>query len=150
MLEEIKVPIIKLPVANGLDLPDYATPFSAGMDLLAAINVKLKIDPGQRAIINTGICIGLPLGFEAQVRSRSGLAAKNGIFVLNSPGTIDADYRGEIMVILQNLGDKMFMISRGMKIAQLVVAPVVKVAWENVNQLTDSVRGEGGLGSTGV
>jgi dUTP pyrophosphatase len=150
MQDIISVPIMRLPNAKGLDLPKYATEFSAGMDLLAAIPGKVKLNPGERITIKTGIGIGLPIGYEAQVRSRSGLASKDGVIVLNSPGTIDADYRGEIMVILYNTGDKMIMISRGMRIAQLVVAPVSKVIWNDLDGLNQTSRGAGGLGSTGL
>lgn len=150
MQDIISIPIMKLPNAKGLELPKYATEQSAGMDLLAAIPGTLKLNPGEREVIKTGIGIGLPPGYEAQVRSRSGLAAKDGVIVLNSPGTVDADYRGEIMVILYNAGGKMFMINRGMRIAQLVVTKVSKVVWNDLSQPDQTKRGAGGLGSTGL
>ena len=146
----IQVPIIRMPHGQGLDFPQYATPMSAGMDLVAAISGKQMLAPGARDSIKTGIAIGLPPGFEAQVRPRSGLAAQNGITVLNSPGTIDADYRGEIMVILYNTSKENFVISRGMRIAQLVVAPVARVFWQDAAALAETQRGTGGFGSTGV
>jgi len=131
-------------------LPEYATAQSAAVDLQAAIDGKLVLEPGKRAMVETGIAIALPAGFEAQVRPRSGLAAKNGVTVLNSPGTIDADYRGEIKVILINHGDVAFEIERGMRIAQLVVAPVTQVSWNAVADLDETARGAGGFGSTGT
>jgi dUTP pyrophosphatase len=143
------VPITRLPHADGLDLPAYATAASAGLDLAAAVREEVEIAPGGRALIPTGFAIALPAGFEAQVRPRSGLALKHGITVLNSPGTIDADYRGEIGVILVNFGTTPFRIARGMRIAQLVIAPVTHVTWKAVDALSDSVRGAGGFGSTG-
>lgn len=146
----ISVPITQLPHAQDLSLPEYATAHSAGLDLLAAVDGGVVIDPGERLLIPTGIAIALPEGFEAQVRPRSGLALKHGIALANSPGTIDADYRGEIGVIIINLGHKPFAITRGMRIAQLVVAPVARVAWQPVEALTDSARGTGGFGSTGT
>jgi len=143
------VSITRLPHADGLDLPAYATKASAGLDLAAAVREEVEIAPGGRALIPTGFAIALPAGFEAQVRPRSGLALKHGITVLNSPGTIDADYRGEIGVILANLGATPFRIARGMRIAQLVVAPVTHVTWKAVDALSESLRGAGGFGSTG-
>lgn len=133
-----------------LPLPAYATEQSAAVDLQAAISGTVVIEPGQRAMVETGIAIALPAGFEAQVRPRSGLAAKNGVTVLNSPGTIDADYRGEIKVILINHGDAAFTIDRGMRIAQMVIAPVTQVGWNVVDDLDATARGAGGFGSTGV
>ena len=120
-MEKLKIPLVRLPNSAGLDLPQRATLDSAGMDLLAAIDIPIEIDPGSHCIIPTGISIELPKGFEAQVRPRSGLAAKHGITILNSPGTIDPDYRGEIGAIIINLGNSSFEIIRGMRIAQLVV-----------------------------
>jgi dUTP pyrophosphatase len=143
------VAITRLPHADGLDLPAYATPASAGLDLAAAVAHDVTIAPGGRALIPTGYAIALPPGFEAQVRPRSGLALKHGITVLNSPGTIDADYRGEIGVILANFGAEPFTITRGARIAQLVVAPVARVAWVESRDLPKSARGAGGFGSTG-
>jgi len=144
------VPIRRLPHGAGLPLPAYATAMSAGVDLLAAVTEPVVLEPGGRAAIPSGIAIALPPGYEAQVRPRSGLAMKHGITVLNSPGTIDADYRGEIGVILVNLGDAPFGIERGMRIAQMVVAPVNTVAWSEVESLPGSGRGDGGFGSTGT
>lgn len=146
---EIPVAVQRLPHAAGLALPAYATAHAAGMDLRAAIDEALVLAPGERVLIPTGLAIALPEGFEAQVRPRSGLALKHGISVLNTPGTIDADYRGEIGVILINLGDVPFHIERGDRIAQLIVAPVTRIAWQELNELPDSHRGGGGFGSSG-
>jgi dUTP pyrophosphatase len=145
----IDVSVRRLDHAADLPLPEYATTDSAGVDLLAAVETVVVLRPGARATIPTGIAIALPPGFEAQVRPRSGLAARHGITLLNSPGTIDADYRGEIGVILVNLGDQDFTVERGMRIAQMVVAPVSAVAWSEVDELPASQRGGGGFGSTG-
>jgi dUTP pyrophosphatase len=131
-------------------LPAYATPGAAGMDLLAAVAAPVTIDPGRRALIPTGLAIALPPGFEMQVRPRSGLALRNGIVLPNSPGTIDEDYRGEVQVILLNAGDAPFTVERGMRIAQAVVAPVVRAEWREVDSLDDTSRSTGGFGSTGV
>lgn len=146
----LDVDLKQLPHGADLPLPEYATAQSAAVDLQAAIENTLVLAPGKRALVETGIAIALPAGFEAQVRPRSGLAAKNGVTVLNSPGTIDADYRGEIKVILINHGDAAFEIERGMRIAQLVVAPVTQVAWRVVDDLDETARGAGGFGSTGM
>ena len=146
----LAVAIERLPHARDLALPAYATASSAGMDLLAALGRAVEIEPGGRARLPTGIAIALPHGYEGQVRARSGLAAEHGLAVLNSPGTIDADYRGEIVVILANLGTERVSIRRGMRIAQLVVAPVVRVAWDEMARLPASVRGTAGFGSTGT
>lgn len=146
----VPVCITKLPHANDITLPAYATEFSAGMDLCAAIESPVTLKPGERGMIPTGLAIALPSGFEAQVRPRSGLAAKNGVTVLNSPGTIDADYRGEIKIILVNLGTESFTIERGMRIAQMVVARHATVQWNEVSELTETGRGTGGFGSTGT
>lgn len=145
-----KVCVKKLPHAEGIDLPAYATLHAAGMDLCAAVSQDVALAPGERKLIPTGLSIALPEGFEAQVRPRSGLALKSGITVLNSPGTIDADYRGEVQVILANLGSEPFTITRGMRIAQMVVASYARVVWEPVDALPDSARGAGGFGSTGT
>lgn len=141
-----------LPHGAGLPLPRYETSESAGVDLAAALTdgEDLVLVPGARALVPTGFAIALPSGYEAQVRPRSGLAAKNGVTVLNSPGTIDADYRGEVKVILINHGHEPFTITRGMRIAQMVIAPVTQVAWNEALSLDDSARGAGGFGSTGV
>lgn len=150
MSHKLSVPVTTLPHAADLPLPAYATEQSAGMDLCAAIDEEIVIDAGKRALVPTGLAIALPAGFEAQIRPRSGLAAKNGVTVLNTPGTIDADYRGEIKVILANLGDEPFTIERGMRIAQMVVARHETVAWDVVENLDETARGAGGFGSTGT
>lgn len=146
----IRAAITRLPHAKDLPLPFYATDQSAGMDLAAAVASDVEIAPGGRALIPSGYAVALPAGFEAQVRPRSGLALKHGITVLNSPGTVDADYRGEISVILANMGAAPFTVSRGMRIAQIVIAPVTQVSWDEATELPDSERGAGGYGSTGV
>ncbi len=146
----MKVGIKKLPHALDLPLPHYATPGSAGLDLLAAVDAEMVIEPGKRAAVPTGIAIELPLGVEAQVRPRSGLALNQGITCLNAPGTIDSDYRGEIKAILINHGDQPFRISRGMKIAQMVIARHEQAALVEVDSLSESERGSGGFGSTGM
>lgn len=145
----VQVPVRRLPHGAGLPLPAYASPGAAGMDLLAAIDTPLTLPPGGRALVATGLSLALPPGYEAQVRPRSGLALKQGLTVLNSPGTIDADYRGEVGVILINLGAQPVKVTRGMRIAQIVVAPVVAVAWDERATLPDTTRGAGGFGSTG-
>jgi dUTP pyrophosphatase len=145
-----QIAITKFPHAADLALPAYATAQSAGMDLVAAIDAPITLAPMQRALVATGIAIALPAGMEAQIRPRSGLAAKNGITVLNSPGTIDADYRGEIKAILINLSDQPFTIERGMRIAQMIVAPHASVQWNEVASLDETARGVGGFGSTGT
>lgn len=146
----ITVSVQQLPHADGLPLPSYETSGSAGMDLSAAIDTDLIILPGARALVPTGLAIALPTDYEAQIRPRSGLALRDGIALVNSPGTIDADYRGEIGIILINLGDKPVTIERGMRIAQMVVAPVMQIAWKPTESLPESDRGAGGFGSTGV
>lgn len=150
MTSTTNIRVTRLPHGAGLDLPAYATAQSAGMDLLAAISEPKTLQPGARAIIPTGLAIALEADFEAQVRPRSGLAAKNGVTVLNSPGTIDADYRGEVGVILINHGDQAFTIERGMRIAQMVIAPVTQARWQEVDSLDETARGAGGFGSTGT
>jgi len=147
---EIAVAVQRIEQNDDLPLPSYATLQSAGMDLAAAVTTDVILAPRKRALIPTGIAIALPDGYEAQVRPRSGLAAKNGVTVLNSPGTIDADYRGEVKVILINLGEEPFVIKRGMRIAQLVIAPVTRVVWQEVRDLPETARGDGGFGSTKV
>ncbi len=149
-MTKISVAITTLPHAEGLNLPAYATEHAAGMDLCAAIQNDMVIESGKRALVPTGLSIALPEGYEAQVRPRSGLALKNGLTVLNSPGTIDADYRGEVQVILANMGGEAFTITRGMRIAQMVVAAYSRVSWEQVTELPSTARGAGGFGSTGV
>ena len=146
----MKVGIKKLPHALDLPLPHYATLGSAGLDLLAAVDAEMVIEPGKRAAVPTGIAIELPLGVEAQVRPRSGLALNQGITCLNAPGTIDSDYRGEIKAILINHGDQPFRISRGMKIAQIVIARHEQAALVEVESLSESERDSGGFGSTGM
>jgi dUTP pyrophosphatase len=133
-----------------LPLPTYQSEGSAGMDIVAAVDEPMTIAPGEIVLVPTGLAIALPMGFECQVRSRSGLALKHGIFALNSPGTIDSDYRGEIKIILANFGREPFVISRGDRIAQLVVARYEKIEWELVNALPITNRGSGGFGSTGL
>ncbi len=147
----IQVQVTTLPHFEGLTLPAYETALSAGMDLRAALpeDGPVKLKPGERHLTPTGLTIALPSGYEAQVRPRSGLAHKHGITCLNSPGTVDADYRGELKVILVNLGQEPFVIKRGERIAQIVIAPVTQAVWEHVEVLPDSARGAGGFGSTG-
>jgi dUTP pyrophosphatase len=144
------VPLQRLAHALDLPAPAYASAHAAGIDLLAAVAESLTLAPGTRAQVPTGIAIALPEGFEAQVRPRSGLAARHGVTVLNSPGTVDADYRGEIAVVLINLGEEAFRIERGMRIAQLVVAPVMRIRWSEAGQLSSTERAGGGFGSTGT
>ena len=148
----VEVRIRRLPHAEGLPLPAYETAHAAGMDLRAAVEdgAPLTLAPGARAMVPTGLAIALPEGFEAQVRPRSGLAAKHGITVANAPGTIDADYRGEVGVILINLGKEPFRIERGMRIAQIIVARHARAVWREVTTLDETARGSGGFGSTGV
>lgn len=143
----IKVQVKRLPHAAGLPLPAYATTGAAGMDVVSAEDVTLP--PGARHAVATGLALAIPQGYEIQVRPRSGLALKHGITVPNTPGTIDSDYRGELKVILINLGDEPFAIARGDRVAQLVLAPVVQAAWDEVAELDATERGEGGFGSTG-
>ena len=148
----VEVTVMRLPHAADLPLPAYQSALAAGLDLVAAVaaDSPLDIAPGGRAMIPTGIVIALPPGSEGQVRPRSGLAVRHGITVLNTPGTIDADYRGEIQVILINLGAESFRVSRGMRIAQLVVAPVQRIKLVEVDALDTTVRAQGGFGSTGT
>lgn len=146
------IPITRLPHSEGIPLPAYETALAAGMDLRAAVgeHEPLILKPMARAMVPTGLAFAVPAGFEAQVRPRSGLAAKAGITCLNTPGTIDADYRGEVKVILINLGEEDFVIRRGDRIAQLVIAPVASAAWLEVESLEETARGAGGFGSTGA
>ena len=137
-------------LSKNIDLPKYETGGSSGMDLSANIQKQIKIEPGKTSIIPTGISVSIPKNFEIQIRSRSGLAAKNQISVLNSPGTIDADYRGELKVILINLSNKIFVVERGTRIAQMVLCPIVKAKVKEVDNLDDTDRGAGGFGSTGL
>jgi dUTP pyrophosphatase len=145
--QPVKVEVKRLPHGAGLPLPAYATEGAAGMDVVSAEDVTLA--PGARHAVATGLSMAIPQGFEIQVRPRSGLALKHGISVPNTPGTIDSDYRGELKVILINLGTEPFAITRGDRVAQLVLAPVVQAAWDEVAQLDATERGEGGFGSTG-
>lgn len=147
MTPEIRIAIKRLPHGEGLPLPAYATAHAAGMDVVAAEDVTLR--PGFRHAVSTGFAIAIPEGYEVQVRPRSGLALKHGITCLNTPGTIDADYRGEVKVILANLGTATVEIARGERIAQLVPAPVQRAAFAEVDELDDTARGAGGFGSTG-
>ncbi|CAN5539232.1 dUTP diphosphatase [soil metagenome] len=146
------IPIVQLAHAEGLPLPAYETNGAAGMDLRAAVaeDAPLVIKPGARFMVPTGLAFAVPAGFEAQVRPRSGLAAKAGVTCLNTPGTIDSDYRGEVKVILINLGEENFTIRRGDRIAQLVIAPVVQASWGLTTSLDETTRGAGGFGSTGA
>ena len=149
-MNDLPIEIRRLPHAADLPLPAYATALAAGLDLCAAVERDVVLAPGDRAAVPTGYVIALPEGYEAQVRPRSGLALKHGITLPNSPGTIDADYRGEVQVILANLGDAPVTVERGMRIAQMVVAPVSRAAWRETDALPDSTRGAGGFGSTGT
>jgi len=146
----VEIQVVRLPHAEGLPLPSYATPGAAGMDLLAAVTEPLVVPPGGRTLVPTGLRIALPHGHELQVRPRSGLALKHGITMPNTPGTVDEDYRGELQVIVMNAGSEPFTIERGMRIAQGIVAPVVRGVWKEVEELPDTARGEGGFGSTGT
>lgn len=150
LVKMVKVDIIRVGDSEDLDLPFYATENSAGMDLLAAIDSDIIIKPGKRQLIKTGIAIALPEFYEAQIRPRSGLALKNGITVLNTPGTIDADYRGEIGVILINLGEENFTVTRGMRIAQMIISKYEKANLQLCSNLDETSRGAGGFGSTGI
>lgn len=150
-MSDMQVLMMRLPHGEGLPLPSYQTAGAAGLDLLAAIPAaaSLTLAAGGRALVPTGIAVAIPVGYEAQVRPRSGLAARHGLTILNAPGTIDADYRGEIQVVLANLGDETVTITRGMRIAQLVIAPVVHAHILEVASLDETKRGSGGFGSTG-
>lgn len=150
-MNKIAIGVKRLPHSAGLELPSYATEEAAGMDLHAAIKEEspVTLHPGDSAMIGTGLAIALPMGFEAQVRPRSGLAAKHGITVLNSPGTVDSDYRGEVKVILINHGKQAFEIKRGERIAQMIIAPVTQSQWVALDDLPETMRGAGGFGSTG-
>ncbi|UCH73658.1 MAG: dUTP diphosphatase [Rhodospirillales bacterium] len=152
-MSAVSVPVARLAHGADLPLPEYATADSAGFDLLAALDDPVSIGPGERCLVPTGLALALPVGYEAQVRPRSGLALRHGITVLNSPGTIDADYRGEVKVILANLGKESFTITRGMRIAQMVVSGITRTVWHEVASDADlpaSRRGAGGFGSTGT
>ncbi len=149
-MTSVTVDLCPLPHFEDLNLPHFATASAAGVDLEAAVTEPLTLAPGARALVATGLSMALPQGYEAQIRPRSGLAYKNGVTVLNSPGTIDADYRGEVKVLLINHGDQDFVIERGMRIAQMVIAPYTQPAWAVVDTLDETARGQGGFGSTGV
>jgi dUTP pyrophosphatase len=146
----ITVSLKRLAHNADLPLPAYESVSAAGMDLPAAVEADLVLAPGARALVPIGLAIALPEGYEAQIRPRSGLAARDGVTVLNTPGTVDADYRGEVKVILINLGDAPFTIRRGMRIAQMVIAPVTQAAMVETDELPETARGEGGFGSTGA
>ena len=144
-----EVKVVRMPHAADLALPAYGTSGAAGMDVLAAVEADLLLMPGDRVAVPTGLMMAVPAGHEMQVRARSGLALKEGLAVLNAPGTIDCDYRGEVKIILANLGSESFTIPRGMRIAQLVLAPYVRCDWAETDSLDDTARGSGGFGSTG-
>ena len=146
----VPIQLRRLPHGADLPLPSYATEGAAGMDLLAAVAGPVTLGPGQRALIPTGLAIALPPGHELQIRPRSGLALRHGIVLPNSPGTIDEDYRGEIQVIMLNTGDAPFVIERGARIAQAVLAPVIRAVWREVEALDETARNQGGFGSTGT
>lgn len=146
----IELRLQRLEHAGDLELPRYATAGSSGMDLRAAVTESVAIDSGEGAVIPTGLKMEIPLGYEGQVRTRSGLAASHGLIVLNSPGTVDADYRGEVKVILMNFGDETVTIERGDRIAQLVIVPVTRVVIAETDEVGETTRGAGGFGSTGV
>lgn len=148
-MNEVRVEIVRLPESSNLPLPAYVTSGAAGADLCAAVIDDLTIPPGGRALVPTGIILAVPQGFEAQVRPRSGLALRHGVTVLNAPGTIDADYRGPLGVILVNFGTEPFVVRRGDRIAQMIVAPVTSAQFVEVAALDTTLRGEGGFGSTG-
>ena len=149
MLNELRVAIQQLPGNSDLTLPQYQTEHAAAMDLPAAVREPLIILPGHIVLVSCGFSLAIPVGFEAQVRPRSGLAIKSGVTVVNAPGTIDADYRGEVKVGLINLGREAVTIERGMRIAQLLIAPVARVVWQTVETLPETARGTGGFGHTG-
>ena len=151
-MSQITAQLMQLSHGKGLPLPSYETAEAAGMDLRAAVpeDAPLTLKPGERELVPTGFAMAIPLGFEVQIRPRSGLALKHGIGLVNAPGTVDSDYRGEIKIILINLGQEDFEISRGMRIAQMIIAPVLQVAIEPVGSLDNTRRGAGGFGSTGV
>jgi dUTP pyrophosphatase len=146
----VSIQVVRLPHAEGLPLPAYATAGAAGMDLVAAVTGTLVIAPGERVLVPLGLRIALPPGYELQVRPRSGLALKHGIVLPNSPGTVDEDYRGELQVIVMNAGAEPFTVERGMRIAQAIVTPVVRAVWQETTTLPESARGAGGFGSTGT
>lgn len=146
----VAIAVRRLTHGDGLPLPSYATAGAAGMDLLAAVDAPVTVAPHGRALIPTGLAVALPPGYELQIRPRSGLALRHGIVLPNSPGTIDEDYRGEIQVILLNAGESPFIVERGARIAQAVLAPVTRARWHEVESLDDTPRAQGGFGSTGL
>jgi dUTP pyrophosphatase len=148
-MPSVRVAIKRLPHAAGLPLPQYQTPGAAGLDLLAAVAESVTIAPGARALIPTGLVIAVPPGYEAQVRMRSGLALRHGLILPNAPGTIDSDYRGEVQLIVANLGAEPFVVKRGDRLAQLVLAPVSHLEWDECDELPSTDRGDGGFGHTG-
>jgi dUTP pyrophosphatase len=148
-LDNVAIAVTRLAHAEGLQMPAYATEGAAGMDVVAAVDLPVMLAPGARMAVPTGLAMAIPHGFEVQVRPRSGLALKHGLTVANAPGTIDSDYRGEVKVLLINLGNEPVLIERGQRIAQLVVAPVTRAAIMVVDSLDTTARGEGGFGSTG-
>ncbi len=148
-MQKITVAVQRLPHATGLPLPAYQTAGAAGLDLVAAVEEPLVIEPGKRALVPTGLIIAVPDGYEAQIRMRSGLAFRHGLLLPNAPGTIDSDYRGEVKILMANLGDQAVTIERGERIAQMVVAPVVQLKWDEREQLPPTARGDGGFGHTG-
>jgi dUTP pyrophosphatase len=148
-IDQVRVPVLREPGCDDLPLPEYATSGSAGVDLRAAVTAPLTLAPGERCLVPTGIRIALPPGYEAQVRPRSGLAVRHGIGMVNAPGTVDSDYRGELRVLLINLGQEPFTLHRGERIAQMVVARHAHIEWDPVESLNDTSRGEGGFGHTG-
>jgi dUTP pyrophosphatase len=146
---KLTVPISRLPGNDDLPIPDYHSDHAAAMDIHAAVDRPITLDPGEIRMIPTGFALAVPIGYEAQIRPRSGLAAKHGVSLVNSPGTIDADYRGEVKLIVINLGKGPFIIERGMRIAQMLIAPVPRVEWQEVEELPETARGQGGFGYTG-
>jgi dUTP pyrophosphatase len=146
----VTIQVVRLPHSEGLPLPAYVTEGAVGMDLLAAVTEKLVIAPGERVLVPLGLCIALPRGYELQVRPRSGLALRHGITLANSPATVDEDYRGELKLIVVNAGAEPFTVERGMRIAQAVVAPVVRAVWHETTTLPETARGSSGFGSTGT
>lgn len=148
-MNEVTIKVKRLPGSDDLPLPAYETLHASGMDLRAALNEPLTLNPGERMAVPTGLCVAIPPGYEAQVRPRSGWAIKNGITMINAPGTIDADYRGEIKVLLVNLGEAAVTIKRGDRIAQMVIAPVTQAFWNETSELDSTDRGDGGFGHTG-
>jgi dUTP pyrophosphatase len=149
-MNRVTIPIKRFSGTEDIPYPTYMTPHASGMDIYAAVRERVVIAPGEREIIPTGFAIAVPAGYEAQIRPRSGLALKHGISLLNTPGTIDADYRGEVKVILINFGKSPFEVKRGDRIAQMVIQPVITASWEEVRDLADSDRMDGGFGHTGI